>query len=261
MESSTYRKMRALEESHWWFIARRNIIEAVIRRLHLPEEARLLEVGCGTGGNLRMLGQFGHLICVEHDAMAAQQARDRSSAPVLSGSLPDALPQFETGFDLVLALDVIEHVEQDEASLKSLAALLKPAGRLLVTVPAFNFLWSQHDDESHHRRRYRKRDLRRLGRAAELRLDYLSYFNFWLFPAVAVVRLVRKVLPYKETWQDMRPPGPVINELLKWVFSGERHVVGRHSLPFGVSLIAVFAHAQAADQQASGLGEHPEFLG
>lgn len=239
MESDTYSLMRELEDSHWWFVARRAIIGTLIRRLRLPASAKLLEVGGGTGGNIGMLGAFGDLTCVEHDPAALALARERSGAPVVAGSLPDALPDFATSFDLVLALDVIEHVADDAAAVETLAAQVKPGGYVLITVPAFAFLWSQHDDENRHYRRYRKRDLQRLAAAAGLEPVLISYFNFWLFPGVALVRLWRKAFPYRSTWQDMRLPGRAQNAVLRTIFASERHLLGRVALPFGISLLAV----------------------
>jgi hypothetical protein len=125
--------------------------------------------------------------------------------------------------------------------LVALARLLNPGGRMVITVPAFNFLWSRHDDENQHKRRYRRRDLEILARQANLSLDYVSYFNTWLFPPVAAVRLFRKIFPYQESWQDMRLPGPFINQVLGKIFSSERHAIGRFSLPFGISLAAVLS--------------------
>jgi SAM-dependent methyltransferase len=241
MEPDTYQLMRQIEDEHWWFVARRKIIRALLNRLQLPEQAEILEVGCGTGGNIALLKHFGAVTCVELDETAAELARDRNLAPVFCGKLPDELPEFPQRFDVVTLFDVIEHVKEDGASLQTLSSMLKPGGRIVITVPAFNFLWSQHDDENHHQRRYRRRDLVNLARQCGLSLDYISYFNFWLFPPVASVRLVRKVFPYGESWQDMRMPNKVVNSVLQSVFSSERHVVGRMSLPFGISLVAVMS--------------------
>ena len=243
MEPNTYQLMRQIEDEHWWFVARRKIIGALLDRLNLPERAEILEVGCGTGGNIALLKGFGAVTCVELDKIASDMARDRNLAPVLNGKLPDELPEFSQQFDVVTVFDVIEHVKEDGASLRTLSSLLNPGGRIVVTVPAFNLLWSQHDDENHHQRRYRRRDLVDLANQCGLTLDYVSYFNFWLFPPVAIVRLIRKVIPYQESWQDMRMPNEVVNRALQSVFSSERHVVGRMSLPFGISLIAVMSAA------------------
>ena len=241
MEPDTYELMRQIEDEHWWFVARRNIIGALLGRLRLPAQAEILEVGCGTGGNIALLKRFGVVTCVELDKTAAGMARDRNLAPVLYGKLPDELPEFSRQFDVVALFDVIEHVKEDGASLQVLSSLLKPGGRIVLTVPAFNFLWSQHDDENHHQRRYRRRDLVDLARQCALSLDYISYFNFWLFPPVAAVRLIRKVIPYRESWQDMRQPNEVVNRVLQSIFSSERHIAGRMSLPFGISLMAAMS--------------------
>ena len=241
MEPGTYQLMRQIEDEHWWFVARRNIIGALLDRLNLPAQAEILELGCGTGGNIALLRRFGAVTCVELDKIAAQMARDRNLAPVLYGKLPDKLPEFSRQFDVVTLFDVIEHVKEDGASLQALSSMLNPGGRIVLTVPAFNFLWSQHDDENHHQRRYRRLDLVGLAHQSGLSLDYISYFNFWLFPPVASVRLIRKVIPYRESWQDMRRPSALSNRILQFIFSSERFLMGKISLPFGMSLVAVIS--------------------
>ncbi len=256
MEPDTYQLMRQIEDEHWWFVARRKIIGALLDRLNLTAPAEILEVGCGTGGNIALLKRYGAVTCVELDKIAAKMARDRNLAPVLYGKLPDELPEFSRQFDVVTLFDVIEHVKDDGASLQVLSSMLNPGGRIVLTVPAFNFLWSQHDDENHHQRRYRRRDLVGLAHQCGLSLDYISYFNFWLFPPVASMRLIRKVLPYRESWQDMRKPNEVVNRILQSIFSSERHVVGRMSLPFGISLMAVMSVTGNASGSDSAIFRH-----
>ena len=246
MEARTYELMRELEDEHWWFVARRRVIEAVLRRLALPERADILEVGCGTGGNLAMLSRFGTVTGVERDEDAAAMARERGIAPVLEGELPCQIPGLNGQYDLIVLFDVIEHVDADGASLECLRTGLRPGGRIVLTVPAFNFLWSQHDVENHHKRRYRRTDLRGLATGAGLQAEYLSYFNFWLFPPVAAVRLVRKLFPASETWSDMRKPAPLVNALLRSVFGSEARLIGRLSFPFGSSVIAVLTSADGS---------------
>ncbi len=241
MEKNTYHLMRQIEDSHWWFVARRKIIETQVDSLDLPAQAQILEIGCGTGGNIALLNRFGEVTCVESNESAAKMAEDRKIAPVHSGKLPHNLPEFPQKFDVVTLFDVLEHIKDDEESLKICGSLLKPGGRIILTVPAFNYLWSQHDDENHHQRRYRRQDLVELTERCGLSLNYVSYFNFWLFPVVAAIRLFRTIIPYKSSWQDMRPPKKGVNKILQTVLSSERYILKRSSLPFGVSLIAVIS--------------------
>ena len=241
MEADTYQLMRQIEDEHWWFVARRKILGALLNGLEIPANADILELGCGTGGNIAMLKQFGTLTCIEMDESAANMARERKLAPVLNGKLPDELPELPGKFDLLTLFDVIEHIKEDGVSLQVLTSMLKSGGRIVITVPAFNFLWSQHDDENHHQRRYRRGDLVNLASQCGLSLDYMSYFNFWLFPLVAGMRLIRKVIPYKASWQDMRIPNGVKNKVLQSIFSSERHLLGKLSFPFGISLVAVMS--------------------
>lgn len=239
MDPHIYQQMRSLEERHWWFAGRRKIVGEILASLDLPGHARILDAGCGTGGNLQFLSQFGDVTGVELDDGAAALARERGAWPVLKGSLPGGMPFAGQQFDLIVLLDVLEHIDDDGASLHALAALLAPRGYLVLTVPAFPFLWSPHDDEHHHKRRYRAAGLREVIENAGLRLSYLSYFNTWLFPLVAAVRLVRKVFPANEVGRDVELPGPAANSMLQAVFGSERHWIGRLSMPFGVSLLAV----------------------
>lgn len=241
METYTYQMMRQLEEEHWWFVARRNILKGVLSTLQLPQLCEILEVGCGTGGNISFLRKFGNVICVESDESAAELARERALAPILPGRLPNEMPAFDRQFDLIVLFDVIEHIDEDDESLRVLSRLLKPGGRIVLTVPAFSFLWSQHDEENHHKRRYHRNNLSALATLNGLSLDYISYFNFWLFPLVASIRMIRKVIPYRESWQDMKLPAAVPNRILKSIFNSERHFVGKRYLPFGMSLVAVIS--------------------
>ncbi|MCH9013739.1 MAG: class I SAM-dependent methyltransferase, partial [Proteobacteria bacterium] len=155
MDRQVYARMAELEDRHWWFAARRRILTEVLARLvALPAAPRLLEAGCGTGGNLAMLSRFGEVAAFEPDAEARRKAQEKSGFDVRDGRLPGDIP-FEPGrFDLVAAFDVLEHVEDDLASLRALHAQLRPGGSALITVPAFEFLWSRHDERHHHWRRY-----------------------------------------------------------------------------------------------------------
>jgi SAM-dependent methyltransferase len=249
MEPQTYQLMRRIEDEHWWFAARREIIARLLSGLGLPTHCNILEVGCGTGGNIAFLKRFGNVTGVESDPVAADLARKRELAPVLDGRLPNGLPEFEDCFDLILLLDVIEHVEEDIESLETLSDLLKPGGQIVLTVPAYAFLWSQHDEENQHKRRYNHRNLEKVINDAGLSVDYISYFNFWLFPMVAAIRIFRNLFPYKESWQDMKQPAGVVNRTLRAVFASERFIVGKLFVPFGLSLVSVASCKQPHSTQ------------
>jgi SAM-dependent methyltransferase len=242
VESYTYQLMREFEDGHWWFVARRKILRDLLSTLQLPVGSDILEVGCGTGGNIEFLQEFGAVTCVESEGIAAKIARERELAPIMSGRLPNELPGFEHQFDLIVLFDVIEHIEGDGESLVTLSTLLKPGGYIVLTVPAFPFLWSQHDEENHHKRRYTRSSLSTLVTSKEFSIDYISYFNFWLFPLVATIRLIRKFFQYQESWQDMRLPNKILNRILQSVFSSERYFIKRKvSLPVGISLVTVLS--------------------
>ncbi len=239
MQPELYQQMRNLEDSHWWFQGRRRIVASLLGAICLPENAKLLDLGCGTGGNLEMLSDFGEVIGGELDATAAELARQRGGAAVLEGSLPNDLPVGEGDFNCVTMLDVLEHIEADARSLEAVHRLLAPRGRLLLTVPAFGFLWGPHDEAHHHQRRYRAKALRSLLQEAGFRVNKLTYYNTWLFPPAALVRLLRKFLPAGDAGVELTLPPPWLNRLLGGLFASERHVLKHARFPFGISLLAI----------------------
>lgn len=233
MERDVYDNMRRIERSHWWFRARREILSDQLEQFGLSKDARILEVGCGTGGNLPMLARYGAVTGMEPDAESREYAMEQTGISVLPGFLPGPLPDFGGPFDLVTAFDVIEHVDQDLDSVVALGDLLKPGGRMLTTVPAHPWMWSAHDAAHHHKRRYRKAEFLRLFQEAGLRLIKTSYFNTLLFPPIAAVRLVKR----RADGGDDALPSATVNRLLTSVFAFEKHLLRMGSLPFGVSLL------------------------
>ena len=238
MDRAVFDRMAELDDRHWWFVARRDILAELIRRVvRPPVPARLLELGCGTGHNLAMLAQFGSLEASELDDRAREIASDRLGKPVIEVALPDLSIFPDAAYDVIALLDVLEHVVDDEGSLAAILAKLKPGGALLLTVPANPWMWSAHDVAHHHHRRYRKREIAALARKAGYEIALLSPFNSLLFPPIAAARAIARLTGRGEG--DDAMPGPGINRLLKTVFGLERRLVGRVPLPFGVSLVAV----------------------
>lgn len=240
MDAQVYRRMAEIDEQHWWFVARRRILRSLIKRkVQPPKNARILEIGCGTGHNLDMLGEFGTVEATELHVGARELAAARLGRPVAAAALPDLSMIPADSFDLIALLDVLEHVDDDSAALAAIVTRLKVGGKLVVTVPANKWMWSAHDAAHHHHRRYTKRELRKVAENAGLRVDLLSHFNSLLFPPIAAARLVGKLLG-RESADDSIPPQPV-NGMLRGIFGLEAPLVGRVPLPFGVSLVAILS--------------------
>ena len=239
MRAELYQQMRVIEDRHGWFQGRRRIVCALLKKMALSADSKILDLGCGTGGNFSMLASFGEVTGVEMEPRAMKLANERGNAPVVAGSLPDDVPLEARTFHCITMLDVLEHVEQDQAGLSTVHRLLIPGGRLLLTVPAFRFLWGPHDEEHHHHRRYRAKELRSKLESAGFEVDHLSYFNTWLFPPIALVRLLHKWIPSGETGMETNLPPAWLNRLLLGLLSSERLILTRGRFPFGVSLLAV----------------------
>jgi SAM-dependent methyltransferase len=238
MERSVYREMAELDQRHWWYRARRDVLADLIRRYaEPPADARILEIGCGTGHNLEMLKMFGDVDGLELDEEARTIAEQRLGRSVMSAPLPELAGVSDRAYDLIAALDVIEHIDDDSAALTAIAAKLKPGGKFVMTVPAHGWMWSAHDVVNHHKRRYSKSSLKRLVEGSPLKLDKLGYFNSLLFPLAVAERLSSK-LRGKDDADVKLPPRP-LNAALEAVFRAERHLVGRLPLPPGLSLFAV----------------------
>jgi SAM-dependent methyltransferase len=238
MERAAYREMADLDQRHWWYRARRHILADLIRReVSLPAKGRILEIGCGTGHNLEMLGTFGRVDAIELDDESRALAEERLGRKIMSARLPELEGVRGGHYDLVVALDVIEHIDDDVGALAAIAPKLKRGGKFIMTVPAHPWMWSAHDTVNHHKRRYSKRGLRHLVEGSPLHLDGMGYFNSFLFPLAVADRVVSKVRGKDEA--EVKLPAAPLNKALETVFAAERHFVGRLPLPPGLSLFAV----------------------
>jgi len=234
-----------LEEWHWWFRGRQRILESVLRReFDSKNSISIASVGCGPAEGLRWLDQFigprGKIVGIDVEPIHARRIAPHIEYVI--GKLETALIA-SGSFDAVLALDVLEHLDNDAVGLYQAAQMVKPGGLLLITVPALPSLWGGQDVISHHRRRYTKATLLRTFERAGLPPPRVSYFNTLLFPPVAAVRWTRRALGMasrsRSDFEDT-PPGAV-NNILASIFSVERHLIPRMRLPVGVSLLATLS--------------------
>ncbi len=181
------------EDRHWWYRGRRNVLDVVLSKLELPERAgraRILDAGCGSGRNMVELAGYGEVTGVELSATSVEVARGRGVGEVVAGSVLE-MPFEEESFELAVSLDVIEHLEDDRAALKELRRVVAPGGALLVTVPAYQGLWSRHDEINHHHRRYSRRALLEAARAAGWSCERTTHFNSLLLPVAIALRAVQ----------------------------------------------------------------------
>ncbi len=238
MRDDIYDAMARHEDHHWWFQGRRKVLRSLVEGLHLPKKAEILEVGAGTGGNMALLADFGTVMALEPNPKGQQYLRQKTKNPIVGGFLPDTSELEGKTFDLIVLFDVLEHIEDDRMVLESLKQHLKPGGRILLTVPAYPFLWSSHDEAHHHFRRYTTQSVKRVFAQAGLPAQRVSHFNATLFPVIASVRLLQKALGKGGQDQDRVPPAP-LNTLLATIFGAESKALRHFNLPFGVSIAAI----------------------
>jgi SAM-dependent methyltransferase len=221
-----------IESGHWWFAGRRSVILAALRH-RLPSGSRLLDFGCGAGGLTAELARFYSVVGVDSAKPAIALARRRGlDARLVTDSAP--LPG---GFDAACALDVIEHLGDDVTAVRRLAEAVTEGGLVFLTVPAYPVLWGKMDEVAGHVRRYTMSAINRTVSAAGLRRVHASYFNSWLFPAVAIGRLAG----FPRENHEIDQPPRAVNALLRAVFESEAPIAARFRIPFGVSILYIAA--------------------
>lgn len=239
MDEALLAKIGEVERDHWWFVVRRAIVLQVLDALELPDDARIVEVGCGTGGTLAEL-QERHsewrCLGVEPSDGACRVAREKG-CEVVRAALP-ALPLPDASADCVLALDVLEHCKDDARAAAEMARVLAQGGHLVLTVPALPSLWSLHDVDNAHFRRYTRRTLVSALEGADLAIERLTYFNTLLLPLGYASRWASRLTRSRKTLGVEIPARPV-NDVLQTLFSLETKVLRHGDLPIGMSLLAI----------------------
>lgn len=247
------RAMLDADDRHWWYRGRRRVIRAELARLPRPAPgARVLDAGCGSGRTLQELAPYGEVHGLELNPEAAQLARSRGYGTVVIGRL-EQLPWADETFDLITCLDVIEHVADDRPGLRELLRVSRPGARTIITVPAYQALWSAHDEANHHYRRYGRASLRAAATGAGWRVERMTSFNSLLFVPAAAVRLAERRLRSNQKRDDGEHPATLhrlptwLNLLLEAPMRLEaRWLTSGRGLAVGLSLLAVLRKPGAA---------------
>jgi len=247
MDKNYYKQYYHLEREHWWFTARLSILEKKVSQLlQQKPDAKILNIGIATGATSIMLQQYGTVTSLEYDKECCEFVREKCGLEVVNGSMTE-LPFDDGSYDLVCAFDVVEHIEDHSTAIQELRRVMAADGHYFLTVPAFMFLWSEHDEINHHYRRYTRASFGQLLTSQGLVKTYAGYFNSLLFIPIAAVRLVQNIFTKKDKsssekksdFEGVNSSG-LINSVLKAVFLIEKPLISAGiPLPFGVSVMAI----------------------
>lgn len=239
MSPEAFAAMAQSEDQHWWFQVRRSYVAALLSQTPAPpdRQRQILEIGCGSGGNLAMLANFGELTAIEPDIQARERALARAiKANIFLGQLPDVLPVPEASFDVVVLCDVLEHCQDDAAAIKAVSRLCRPGGYVICSVPALTCLWSRHDEIHHHCRRYNAASLRHLFQAHGFHLQVFAYIFCLTLPLLFLSRFLARLRPSISNHEQGLPPS-LLNAAIIAVLRCERWFLSW--LPCGSSLLVL----------------------
>jgi len=243
MERAEYEVMAAVESRHWWYGGMRAIAAALLDAAYPGRrDLRILDAGCGTGGNALFLRRYGRVTALDLAPEAIALGRERLDGALARGSVLE-LPFADASFDLLTSFDVLYHrgVPDETHALREAGRTLRPGGRLLIRLPAYEFLRSKHDRAVHTRRRYTLGQVRGLLAAGGFQVEQISYINSLLFPLPLAQRLLERALPALEQQEsDLALPPAALNEALRWPLAAEAAWLARgRRLPVGLSVIAL----------------------
>jgi SAM-dependent methyltransferase len=241
MEQHTYGIMHEVEDSHWWFVGRRAILESFLKRIiqnlkSKNQNPKILDVGCGTGANLEMLKAFGEAEGVDVSDDALEFCRQKGLK--VQKGLAEEMPFADKSFDIVTALDVVEHLDDDIAGLKEMRRVMTDDGRALIFVPAFMWLWGVQDDISNHRIRYTKKQIVERLEKAGFAIERATYANITFFAPVLAGRTIMKLTGLKPASENNINIS-ALNGLFGKIFASESWWLKRANIPFGVSIVIV----------------------
>jgi ubiquinone/menaquinone biosynthesis C-methylase UbiE len=241
MKQIAYDKTYQFEENYWWFKGRRKIVYSILKSLRESHNNVLIDVGCGTGITLREAGGFYKKIGIDESLIALSYSKKRGGAGLIKGSVYK-LPLEDGYADVILMLDVLEHLDDEKAALDQIYRVLKPRGTFILMVPAYQFLWSGEDEISDHKRRYVKNEIKSIIMSGGFGISNITYFNFFLMPVIYCAILLNKVFNRKALHEsDLKPLPKIINSILTLIVYFESFLLKFISLPFGASILCVAA--------------------
>jgi ubiquinone/menaquinone biosynthesis C-methylase UbiE len=251
MDTNYYIDYYDLERKHWWFTARLDILESILKKRILVQDRNkeyinILNIGVATGATTQMLSKYGNVTSLEYDEGCCQFLFKKTGIQAVNASVTE-MPFSDNSYDLVCAFDVVEHVENETLAIQEISRVLKVGGQTFTTVPAFKTLWGDHDIINHHFRRYKKKGYNQLFSENKIDTSYLNNFNFWLFIPIAMVRIITRVVisttkmsKTRSTDNEGLNSNKFIGSVLKAIFRSERHLINNGiKLPFGVSIVHI----------------------
>jgi SAM-dependent methyltransferase len=246
MNIEEYEKMFKLEEKYWWFVGKWRLMSFLLESSNLTEDARILDVGCGCGLGLSRLSRYGTVVGVDKQPEALRYCRSRLSSASLVRASAELLPFKRETFDLIVALDLLEHLDDDGAFLRELLYLCKPKAKVMISVPCYQILFSEHDKALHHKRRYSRSGISNKALDAGFTVIRATFFNMVLFLPIAVVRVLKKPLsnrgqPKSDSYFGV---GTASNRLLAAILRFEARLCRGLNLPFGLSLYMVLERTE-----------------
>ena len=237
MNIDAYRVLFKVEKEHWWTKVRAQLLSLLVKKfVPLSGDLKILDVGCGTGLNSKLLASFGRMSSLDISEDALHFCAEQGLKNLYKGEA-NVLPFEDENFDLVIALDVLEHLKDDNGAVLEIRRVLKPCGVFICFIPAFSFLWSAHDEYLMHQRRYNKVSLEKLFDSGWTKKK-VSYFNFFLFPLIVVMRVSIKLFRIKD--KDSFERLSAFNTIFYTIFKTELPLLKLISLPFGCSLLAIY---------------------
>jgi len=243
MDNKEHRRLYEFESFYWWHVGRREIIKSFLAKIPLNKNSHILEIGCGTGGNLEILTQFGEVTGLDNSPEAIKFCQKRGFRNCFLGDAENInFP--EQSFDLIAALDLLEHINDEQKALKEIRRVLKDDGYFLITVPAYQSLWSEHDEALHHKRRYTLSGLRDKLLKVNFNVVSASYFIFFTASAFFIYRILRKIFFDGKKKENQKKADYVLlpnflNNFLISLLKLEAFLSKYITFPFGISIACI----------------------